>query len=98
MTSLNGSFAKYLCLPRLRGAQETYSTTPVGAVSNRTGTQHLPYILSEKTTKATRGVYAVIGVITLKRCRVLLLRSQSWGYLFNYSTLTDVQGLTNLRA
>ena len=77
MTSLNGSFAKYLCLPRL--AQETYSTTPVGAVSNRTGTQHLPYSLSEKTTKATRGIYAVIGVITLKRFRVLLLRSQGWG-------------------
>jgi hypothetical protein len=28
---------------RLPGlAQETYSTIPVGAVSNRTGTQHIP--------------------------------------------------------
>jgi hypothetical protein len=56
---LSGLLAKYLCLPEL--AQETYSTTPVGAInrvdnegdrypSNRTGTQHLPYILSEKTT------------------------------------------------
>jgi hypothetical protein len=44
---LRGFLAKYLCLPSL--AQETYSTTPVGAVSNRTGTQHLPYILSETT-------------------------------------------------
>ena len=46
-TRFSGLLAKYLCLPEL--AQETYSTTPVGAVSNRTGTQHLPYILSETT-------------------------------------------------
>ena len=34
----SGSFAKNFILTRL--AQETHSTTPVGAVSNRTGTQH----------------------------------------------------------
>ena len=56
---LSPLLAKYLGLPGL--AQETYSTIPVGAInrvnsegdrdpSNRTGTQHLPYILSEKTT------------------------------------------------
>ena len=47
---LNGFLAKYLCLPGL--AQETYSTIPVGAVSNRTGTQHLPYTLRNFTTKS----------------------------------------------
>ena len=52
---LSGILAKYLCLTGL--AQETCSTIPVGAVSNRTGTQHLPYILSKKTTKYTKSNY-----------------------------------------
>ncbi len=33
--------------------QETRLATPVGAVSNRTDTQHLPYVLSEETAKTT---------------------------------------------
>ena len=38
LTILNGSFDKHLMLTRL--AQEIRSATPVGAVSNRTGTQY----------------------------------------------------------
>ena len=65
MIKLSGVLAKYLCLPEL--AQETYSTTPVGAInrvdnegdrdpSNRTGTQHLP-----------------LRKFTIKRVRLVLL-------------------------